>query len=444
MKTNGSLRLLAAGWLSALVLLASEHHGQVTFAGLPVPGVAVTATQGENKVTAITDGMGVYSFPDLADGAWSVQVEMSGFTTLKQDVTVAPGGAGSTWELKLKSLSEIQAQVQTPALATEPRPAGTPAPAKPTAPAPAKPKPAVTAQAAAQAAAGGRGGAPAQAAAAGTPAAPAAEPAPSEANQQAADGFLVNGSQVNGGASPFALNPAFGNNRRGPRSLYTYLLQFNLGNSALNANTYSLTGQNTPKPSYNVFTAQGSVQGPLRIPHILRNGPTFFINYSLNRSRNATNAEDLVPTDAQRSMYPICPAQTSPPQTSPPQNCIGPQANALLAYYPSPNFTGSTLYNYQVPVVSVSHADFVNARLQKQVGRKNTILGTFAFQSTRANNPNPTGFPLLGLDTTSGLNMNINPQWRHQWTPRMSSLLQYQFTRAALHSYSYFENRTER
>jgi len=454
MKTSGSLRLLAAGWLSALVLLASEHHGQVTFAGLPVPGVAVTATQGENKVTAITDGMGTYSFPDLADGTWSVQVEMSGFTTLKQNVGVGPGAPGVTWELKLKSLSEIQAQVQTPALATEPRPAAA-APAKPTAPAPAKPKPAVSAQAAAGgpaqagAAAGGRGGTPAQTAAAGTPAAPAAEPAPSEASQQAADGFLVNGSQVNGGASPFALNPAFGNNRRGPRSLYTYLLQFNLGNSALNANNFSLSGQNTPKPSYNVFTAQGSVQGPLRIPHLLRNGPTFFINYSLNRSRNASNAEDLMPTLAQRNgnlsnvTSPIIDPTTGmqfPGNIIPPSRLNTPQAQAaqaLLSYFPFPN-SSSTIYNYQVPVIGVSHGDFVNSRLQKQVGRKNTILGTFAFQSTRANNPNASGFPFL--DTNSGLGMRINPQWRHQWTPRLSSLLQYDFTRNAQHTYSYFEN----
>src|SRR5580658_10702540 len=111
MKTSGYLRLLAAGWLSALILLASEHHGQVTFGGLPIPGVSVTATQGEKKVVAITDGMGGYSFPDLSDGVWTIQVEMSGFTTLKQDVTVAAGGAGSTWELKLKSLSEMQATV---------------------------------------------------------------------------------------------------------------------------------------------------------------------------------------------------------------------------------------------------------------------------------------------------------------------------------------------
>src|SRR5580658_5234785 len=106
MKTGAYLRLLMAGWLSALVLLASEHHGMVVFTGLPVPGVQVTATQGDKKVTTVTDGMGEYSFPDLADGTWSMQVEMSGFAPLKQDVTVGPTATPSTWELKLKSLSE--------------------------------------------------------------------------------------------------------------------------------------------------------------------------------------------------------------------------------------------------------------------------------------------------------------------------------------------------
>jgi hypothetical protein len=134
MKMTGHLRLLAAGWLSALISLASEHHGQVTFGGLPVRGAEVTATKGGTKATAITNGMGIYSFPDLADGTWSMQVEMSGFTTLKQDVGVGPGVPGVTFDLKLKSLTEIHAQVQTPALA-EARPPGTPAKPKPTTPA---------------------------------------------------------------------------------------------------------------------------------------------------------------------------------------------------------------------------------------------------------------------------------------------------------------------
>ncbi len=441
MRTSGYLRLLAAGWLSALILLASEHHGQVNFGGLPVPGVAVTATKGDAKATAITDGMGMYSFPDLADGTWTMQVDMSGFSTLKQDVGVGPGAPGVTWDLKLKSLSEIQATVQTPALTTEPRPAQaggpSPAPAKPTPPAPAKPKPQVAANGAAPAA--------------GQPAAPAPAEAPAEANQQAADGFLVNGSQVNGGASPFAFNPAFGNNRRGPRSLYNYMIGFNLNDSALNARPFSQTGQLQPKSEYNNYAINGLIQGPLRIPHILRNGPIFFLQYQLSRNRNAGTAFALVPTEAQRNgnlsnvTSPIIDPTTGmqfPGNIIPADRLNTPQAQAaqaLLSYFPLPNFNSSQ-YNYQIPTLGTSHGDFVNARMNKQIGRKNSILGTFAFQSTRASTPNSYGFPFL--DTSSGLGMNINPQWRHQFTPRMSTTLQYQFSRNANHINSFFENRS--
>ncbi len=435
MKIGGTLRLLAAGWLSAAMLLASESHGQVTFGGLAIPGVTVTATQGDKKFTAITDGMGMYSFPDLADGVWSVQVEMSGFTTLKQDVTVAPGGAASTWDLKLKSLSEIQAQVQTPALATEARPAQA-APAKPNAPAPAKPKPQVQAAATAPAAAGAQPAATS---------ATAAADQPSEANQQSADGFLVNGSQVNGGSSPFALNPAFGNNRRGPRSLYTYSV--NLGNitfSELNARPFSQTGALQTKAQATSFTAQGSVQGPIRIPHLLRNGPIFGINFAVTRQRTPNTLYALVPTQAQRDgdlsnvTTPILnPATLLPFQGNIiPGSQISPQAVALLKYYPLPNFTGSTIFNYQIPTVNPTNSESLNSRVNKQIGRKNSILGTFAFTSTRTSTPTVFGF----LDKGSTLGLNIQPQWNHQWTNRMSSQLIYQFTRYAQHSYSNFEN----
>ena len=440
--TSGYVKLLAAGWLSALILLASEQHGQVTFGGLPIPGVAVTATQGEKIVTAITDGMGSYSFPDLSDGVWSIQVEMSGFTALKQDVTVAPGGPASTFELKLKSLSEMQATVQTQALAA-PRPPV--APAKPTAPAPAKPKPAVPAQTAAAA------GTPAAQTAAGAPTATAASPAaaagaPSELNPQAADGFLVNGSQVNGGASPFALNPAFGNNRRGPRSLYTY--SFTLNNvtiSELNARQFSQTGQNTPKPQTTTYTIQGSVQGPIRIPHLLRNGPTFFINFQVPHTRNPSTDYALVPTQAQRNgdlssvAGPILnPLTLIPfPGNVIPSSQISPQAQALLNLYPLPNFT-STRYNYQIPVVSASNGEAVNTRINKQLGRKASIQGIFAVQSIRSSNPSVFGF----LDTTDTLGMNFTPTYNRQWTNRLSTAFSYVYNLNNAHTYSNFENKT--
>ena len=77
---------------------------------------------------------------------------------------------------------------------------------------------------------------------------PLPTPAPevtSELNQRAADGFLINGSAQNGAASPFAQNPAFGNNRKGGPHLYTGNFALVESNSSLDAANFSLTGQNT-------------------------------------------------------------------------------------------------------------------------------------------------------------------------------------------------------
>src|SRR5262249_25151021 len=69
-----------------------------------------------------------------------------------------------------------------------------------------------------------------------------------ELNQRAADGLLINGSVNNGAASPFAQLGAFGNNRRGARSLYNGGVGLIIDNSSLDARAFSLTGQDTRKP----------------------------------------------------------------------------------------------------------------------------------------------------------------------------------------------------
>jgi uncharacterized GH25 family protein len=72
--------------ISALMLLcasslasATEYRGQVTFGGFPVPGATVTATQGTKKVSVVSDQGGVYTFDDLADGPWKIEIEMQCF-----------------------------------------------------------------------------------------------------------------------------------------------------------------------------------------------------------------------------------------------------------------------------------------------------------------------------------------------------------------------------
>jgi hypothetical protein len=92
--------------------LASEYHGRVTFGGLPVPGATVTATQGSQKVVAVSDQQGSYSFADLADGTWKIQVEMQCFSTIEQAVTITPNAPAGSWELKLLSLDQIMAKAK--------------------------------------------------------------------------------------------------------------------------------------------------------------------------------------------------------------------------------------------------------------------------------------------------------------------------------------------
>ena len=118
------LRLTTKGFLAfilaAFTLAASEHHGQITFGGLPVPGATITASQGDKSVAVISDPEGKYSFPDLADGVWTMQVEMLCFETAKREVTVAASAAGQDWELKLLPMDQIKA--------TEPPPEAPPPP----------------------------------------------------------------------------------------------------------------------------------------------------------------------------------------------------------------------------------------------------------------------------------------------------------------------------
>ena len=69
---------------------ASEYHGQVTFAGFPVPGATVTATQGTKSVSTVTDQGGLYTFADLPDGPAKIEIEMQCFSTIEADVAIAP------------------------------------------------------------------------------------------------------------------------------------------------------------------------------------------------------------------------------------------------------------------------------------------------------------------------------------------------------------------
>lgn len=379
--------------------LASEYHGQVIFGGLPVPGATIKATRDTQTLVAVSDQQGNYSFAELADGTWKIQVEMQCFSTIEQTVTIAPNVPPGTWELKLLSLDQIMAEAK--AIKTEPKPAlianSGPPPAKPEAPKP-------------------------------NDNGPADKPKPQEdsAAQPLSDGLLINGSVNNAATSQFSLAPAFGNNRTGKKGLYTGGIGLILDNSATDARPYSLSGKNTPKSDYNKLTGVVTLGGPLNIPHLLPHGPNFFVGYQRTRNGDATTLSGLVPTLAERS------GNLSTGNITPVS-----EAQALLKLYPLPNVAGNSLYNYQIPVITDTHQDAVQLRLDKTIGNKNQFYGGFAIQSGRNSGSNLFSF----LDTTDTLGINTNVNWGHRFSHQLFLTTGYRFSRLRTQVVPNFANR---
>src|SRR5260370_37505109 len=93
---------------------ACEHRGEVTLAGLPVPGATVTARQDGKEFSTVTNAQGLYSFPDLTDGVWAVEIEMLGFSTIRREIGVAPDAPSARWEVTLLPVDQIDALIAPP------------------------------------------------------------------------------------------------------------------------------------------------------------------------------------------------------------------------------------------------------------------------------------------------------------------------------------------
>ncbi len=418
--------LLAAG-----ILTAAEHRGVVKLGTLPVSGATVTARQGDKTVAVLTDLQGVYVFP-LADGKWTIRVEMRGFAPVERDVQV-PGAA--EWNLAVLPMAKItevgsDAEVRAadaPKVAIK-RPANIAAPA------------ATNTTSGFQRAEVSASNAPVS-----------AVEVSADVSRRAADGFLVNGSVNNAASSPFSQLPAFGNNRAPGRWRYNGNFGFIMDNSPFDARPFSLTGQNTPRLVYNRFTGLATLGGPIRIPGLLRNGPQFTLNYQWTRNRNVTTQSALMPTAGERAgdlsqtltpqglpVHVIDPATGLPIAGNQiPLNRISPQAQTLLGLYPLPNFNGQARYNFQVPIVSSLHQDSLQFRVNRQLGRKNNLSGTLQLQSSRTDNPNLFGFLATGRQLADASTVN----WRHTFSSQFFVNLGYQFNRNSAQTVPFFSER---
>jgi hypothetical protein len=355
------------------------------------------ATQGSQKIVAVSDQQGSYSFADLTDGTWKIQIEMLCFAAIEQTLTIAPNVPAGSWELKLLSLDQIMAKANE--VKTEIKSVlsanSDAAPRKSEGP---KPDDSSAAE----------------------------RKAPEEPAAPPSEGLLINGSVNNAATSQFSLAPAFGNSRTGKKGLYTGGLGLTLGNSALDARPYSLSGESLPKSQYNKFTFLATLGGPLRIPHLLPHGPNLFVAYQWTRNGDATTLTGLVPTAGERSGD--LPAGGMAPVM---------QAQELLKLYPLPNVSGNSLYNYQVPVITDTHQDALQLRMDKTVGNKNQFYGGFAFQSMRSSGSNLFGF----LDTTDTLGINMNVNWARRFSHELFLTTGYKFSRFRTQVVPFFANR---
>ncbi len=412
---------------------AAAHVGQVVVDSVPIPGATVTATQDDRHVVTVTDQNGVYQFPDLADGKWTVRVEMLGFATATKEIVASADAPPTLWELTLLPFDQMTRGVER-------SPADLPS-AAPALASPSPPSGFQRAQVNTSAGAPSRAG---DAIVAGGEA---------DRGENTADGFLINGSVNNGAASPFAQLAAFGNNRRGARSLYNGGIGVLLGDSALDARPFSFAGQQTPKPAYENAQILGSFAGPLRIPGVVRNGPNLFLGYQRTVDHNTSTQSALMPTALERAgdfsqtrdafgrpVQIIDPATSLAfPGNVIPSSRISSQAASLLRYYPAPNVDAAGRFNYQAPVLVATHQDALQSRFsQVFAGGRNQLFGNLAYQRTTTDTTSIFGF--VDSSRVSGVDLTVN--WSHRVSQFWSFRLRYQFTDLATSVTPYFANRT--
>jgi hypothetical protein len=190
------------------------------------------------------------------------------------------------------------------------------------------------------------------------------------------------------------------------------------------------------------MTAGLTFGGPLRIPHVLPNGPNLFLAYQWTRNHTAETNSALVPTEEERQgNLAGQPARILDPATGLPfpDNVVpvSSQAQSLLQLYPLPNVSGNPLYNYQIPVLNSTHQDLVQTRADKTLGGRDQLYGNFNLQSIRADDVNVFRF----VDTTDTLGLNANINWSHRFNSHLFLNTGYHFSRLRTQVHPDFENK---
>src|SRR5215831_13633140 len=437
-------------------------RGFVKSGNTPIPGAKVTLTDpaSGNKFFAWTDLDGSYSVEVPAAGHYAVTVEMPAFATLTRDVSVAASGSQSSFDLTLASRSPQPAPGQGQrqaggngtgagrgfqALALLQAQAGLDAGGSGDQMVPqGMPNPGIAADTATESiAVSGNNSSPNmlgmssnelqqrmqqyrdQLAGGGGSLAGAPNSVASPTSNTTFGAPRGNGGGAGGPGGP----GGFGGGQmimfRGGRLDVNHphgSAYYSLGNDALNASPYSLTGQPTTKAGIPAERFGASLGGPLIIPRIYNGGSRtfFFVNYNGSHASNPYDAFSTVPTiperqgDFSHTLYSSGISRGQPieifgPGTSGGNQvtAISPTALALLNYIPLPNLPGG-VQNFHYVTSATSNLDDFNLRVVRNFGGttvgphrrgpQNNLNVGFHYHSTETGLTNP--FPTVGGNTS--------------------------------------------
>src|SRR5580700_4566212 len=432
-------------------------HGVVKSGNMPIPGAGVSATNPATKEQVITstDVDGTYSLRIPADGHYTVQVQMPAFAASSQEVVVDETHQDAQTNFELVLLSRAREAVSDNNNAQR------------------------------RTNAGGRGfqslsvfqSGAGQDTSGGSMSdiVPSGMPVPGIAPDSATESVAVSGNTSNGSNSFNTMSPdemqqrfndarqqgggfgggagfggpgggfgggGFGGGGFGRRGFDINRphgsLYYGVGDAALNASPFSITGQPTEKPAYLQNSFGGSVGGPLNIPHIYHGGSKtfYFVNYNGKRAENPFDQFSTVPTLQERQGNFSGVTYTSGPEAGQPVELFNPITNTpyagniipgfssqtcpstgsasgaagLLQYIPCPNLPGN-YQNFHYVTSATSDSDDLNIRINHTIGAapvrgprgggrnapRNSLQIGFHYHGSSANLTNP--FPSVGGST---------------------------------------------
>lgn len=173
-------------------------------------------------------------------------------------------------------------------------------------------------------------------------------------------------------------------------------------NSALDAEPFSITGNQFPKISHYDERFGGNFGGPLDIPHIYNGSDKtyFFVNYQHNTAKTPVDSFSTVPTLNERggdfcglgitlfNPFSNLSGTRTPIGTNGcqiPSGMIDRAAQGLLNFIPLPNVPGQSVQNYVLQTTTPLNTDLLNVHMLHTINSKLSLNVGYNFNSQREN-----------------------------------------------------------